>query len=203
MVGGLHMFSPEAIELHVAGMGLVADDRGYKGVVLGERTGEHHAKLRILNDRILLAARTGDSLMFGRFTQGRVVVGRGRTPDVGDDRSLGLVDIAASVLTCERLIENRIGGIARDDQRRGGMNEPDQVEGEVGDTFSASGGADDEELEVRIVALGRDAVTAVEIRHTTACSRQEREEEHVLLSRRLRELEKRLNHRRQGFGFEV
>lgn len=47
------------------------------------------------------------------------------------------MDIAASVLTRQRLVESGIGRIARDDQRHLLMNGFNQFEGKVRDTFTA------------------------------------------------------------------
>ncbi len=126
-------------------------DRRHEGVVLAEGTGEDHGELGVLDDGRFFAAGTGDSLVLGRFTERGVVVGGRRTPDVGDDRTFGLMDIAATVLFGERLVESRVRRIARDDERHLLMNRFDEFEGKVGDTLSASRRTDDEELEVRVV----------------------------------------------------
>ena len=76
----------------------------------------------------------------------------------------------------------------------------DEFEGEVSDTLSARRRTDDEELEGRVIALGGDAIAAVEIRHDSSASGQSSHEQHVFLGGRLRERENGLQERRQvGF----
>ena len=50
----------------------------------------------------------------------------------------------------------------------------DEFEGEVGDTFSAGSGADDEALEVRMIPLARQSVAEIEVWHTASCRRKQR-----------------------------
>ena len=109
-------------------------DRGHERLVLAEGTGEDHGELGVLDDGRFFAAGTGDSLVLSRFTKGGVVVrGRG-TPDVGDDRTFGLVDIAAALLFGERLVESRVRRIARDDEGIRLVNGFDEFEGKVRNT---------------------------------------------------------------------
>ena len=143
-------------------------DRWHKGVVLAERACEDHGQLRVLDRRVLLTPRAGDGLMLGCFTKGGVVVRGGRTPDVRDNASFGLVDVPAAVLFGERLVESRIGSIAGNDKRCNFMDRFDEIEGKVRDAFSAGCRAHDKELQVRVITLGGDAVLAVEVRHTRA-----------------------------------
>ena len=112
-------------------------DGGYEGFVLAERTGEDHRELRVLDDRGFSTAATRDGLMFGGFTQRGVVIRCGGTPDVGDDRTFGLMDVTTAMLLRQGLVERRIGGIARDDERCGFMNGFDEFESKVRNTFSA------------------------------------------------------------------
>ncbi len=157
-------------------------DRGNERAVLAERTGKYHGQLRVLDDGRFFAAGTGDSLVFGSFTKGGVVV-RGRTtPDVGDDRTFGLMDIPASVLLRERPIESRVSGIPRDDERMCLMNPLHEIEGEVGDSFAASRRTDDEELEVGVVPFGGNTVPAIEVRHTRAGGGKQGHQQHVFFT---------------------
>ena len=78
------------------------------------------------------------------------------------------MDIAAAVLTRQRLVESRVRRISGDDQRHLVVNRFDELEGKVRDTFSASCRADDKELQVRVVAFGGDAVLDIEVGHNTS-----------------------------------
>ena len=109
-------------------------DRRHEGMVLAEGTGEDHGELRVLDDGRFFATGTGDSLVLSRFTERGVVVHGGRSPDVGDDRTFGLVDIAAAFLFGERLIESRVRRIARDDEGIRLVNRFDEFEGKVRNT---------------------------------------------------------------------
>ena len=73
----------------------------------------------------------------------------------------------------------------------------DEFEGKVRATFSASGRANDEALEVSIVLLARQPVAEIEVWHTAARRRKQREKQHIPLSVTLCELHNRLNHCRQ------
>ena len=139
-------------------------DRRHEGMVLAEGTGEDHGELRVLDDGRFATAGTGDSLVLSRFTKGGVVVRGGRTPDVGDDRTFGLVDITAALLFGERLVESRVRSIARDDEGIRLVNRFNEFESKVGDTFSASRRTDDKELQVRVIAFGTDTVLEIKVR---------------------------------------
>ena len=73
------------------------------------------------------------------------------------------MDISATVLTGECLVEGGIGRISRDDDGCGFMDGFDQFEGEVRYTFAAGGRSDDEELEVRVIAFGGYTITTIDV----------------------------------------
>ena len=172
-------------------------NRRHECAVLAEGTGEHHRELRILDDRRFAATGTRNGFMLGCLAKSGVVIRSRGAPDVGNDRAFGLMDVAAAVLTREGLVESRIGRVARDNKRSSLMDGFDEFEGEVGDTLSARRRTNDEELEGRVIALGGDAIAAVEVRHDSSASGQSSHEQHVFLGGRLRERENGLQERRQ------
>ena len=74
-------------------------DRWHERFVLAERAGEEYGELRARDRRSVVRAVTRDGFVLRSFAEGGVVVRYGRTPYIGDDRSFGLVDVPAAVLT--------------------------------------------------------------------------------------------------------
>ena len=126
--------------------------------------------------------------MLGGFAQGGVVVRDAGAPDIGDDRAFGLMDIAAAVLTLELAVEACIRRVAGNDERRGFVNRPDELQRQIGYTFARSCRTDNEALQVGIIALAGQAVTEIQVRHAAACRRQKRQEQDIALAVGLCEL---------------
>ena len=104
-------------------------DRWYKGFVLAECAGEEYGELRARDRRSVVRTVTRDWLMLRRFTQGGVVVRHGRTPHIGDDLSLSLIDIPAAVLTLELFVESRVRRVTGNNERQGFVYFADQLQG--------------------------------------------------------------------------
>ena len=157
---------------------------GHQGFVLPERTRQQHTQPWVLDLRCPFDAVSGDRLMFGSLAKCRVVVRSRRAPNVGNDRSFTLVQVAAAVLLFQRFVERRQGTVAGNKHRILRINHPHHLQGLVRDTLSACRSREDEALEVRVVLLARRTIGKIQIRHARARRRKRRHQDDVLFLRR-------------------
>ena len=104
-------------------------DRWYKGFVLAECAGEEYGELRARDRRSVVRTVTRDGFVLRSFAEGGVVVRYRRTPHIGDDRSLALMDIPAAVLTLELFVESRVRRVTGNNERQGFVYFADQLQG--------------------------------------------------------------------------
>ena len=149
-------------------------DRWHERFVLAERTREQHTQLRARDTRIIVRAVTGDRFVLRGFAERRVVVRHRRTPYIGNNRSLALMDVPAAVLTLQLLVETRVRRVTGDNQRLRFVYFANQLQRQVRDTLAASCRTDDKALKVRIVLLARQSVAEIKIRHAASRRCQQR-----------------------------
>ena len=127
--------------------------------------------------------------MLGGFAKSGVVVRCGCSPNVGNNRSFGLVHIAAAVVRFEGFVPSRKCAVASNEHGVLLIDDTNHLQSLVGNAFAGSRSSKDETLEVGEVLLSGRAVAEEEIRNARGRGCEHGEEQDVLFFGRLSERE--------------